>query len=230
MTYRPPRPVPERRSARAATRRPATALLIALLGAAVALPAAASDRVRAERFTVYADVVDVRPVYREARYSEPRRECWTEEVRTVVREGYVEHRVDHDGGYREHRRGNGEAVVGGLIGGVVGNQLGRNASRGGRAGATIAGAIVGSAIANEASAGATRHRRDRYERHVVPRTVYETRPVERCRTVETSRSERRLQHYDVTYRYEGRTFTTRLPRDPGPRLELNLELTPARRR
>ena len=200
-------------------------LLAAAVGALAPGAADARDRVRPERLTVLADVVDVRPVYRQVRYSEPRRECWTEEVRHVVREGYVDHRGGH--GYSGHGYSNdGRAVVGGLVGGIVGNQIARRGSRGERAGATIAGAIVGSVIGNETSAGSARHR-DR--RHVVPRTVHETRPVERCRTVERSRAERRLQHYDVTYAYEGRTYTTRLPRDPGPTLELNVTLTPARR-
>jgi len=234
-------------------------LMCALVAAStlfLASAAGAADRVRPERFTVYADVIDVQPVYRERRTSVPRRECWIEETRTVIREGGVAH---GDRAYRQYRRhdrhrdprygtrhdtrheargGHGDKIVGGLIGGVVGNRLGRDASRSGRAGATIAGAIVGSAIANEASGAYARHRRHevrterRVERRVeqwAPRTVYETRPVERCRTVDTSRQAQRLQHYDVTYLYEGREFKTRLPRDPGPRLELNLALTPARR-
>ena len=221
--------------ARRGARGPMAAAL-ALAGVLASVPAAeARDRVRAERLTVYADVVDVRPVYREARISErpARQECWIEEQRTVVREAHSRHpayRGSYREPYRSHRRhGGGDALVGGVIGGVVGNQLGRNSSRGGRAGATIAGAIIGSAVVNEASARSSRHRRDPY-RHEVPRTttVYETRPVERCRTVETRRSEQRLQHYDVTYRYDGRTYTTRLPRDPGATLELEVTVRPAR--
>lgn len=221
MNERPTNPF--RRSARRGARPAllATALLVGGAAGAIASPeASARERVRAERLTVYAEVVDVRPVYREVRRTEPTRECWTEERRTVVREGGVSH------GHRERRRSGGDALVGGVIGGVIGNQLGRGASRGGRAGATIAGAIVGSAIANEASAGSARHRR---HRPAPSHTVYETRPVERCRTVEVTRSEERLQHYDVTYRYDGRTYTTRLPRDPGSTIELNVTLTPARR-
>jgi len=214
------------RPARSGVRLPAL-LLAATLGAvAFAGAATAREHVRPERLTVYADVLDVRPVYEEVSYFGPTRECWTEEVRHVVREDYARpHRAYRDGHPRE-RRG-GEAIVGGLIGGVVGNQLGRNSSRGTRAGATIAGAIIGSAVANETSAANARHRRHAPRYHA-PRTVYETRPVERCREVESSRAERRLQHYDVTYRYDGRTYTTRLPRDPGAELELNVTLTPAR--
>lgn len=231
MTTHDPRPsVPHPSAARPARPRRVSAALVRAAAAALALAtlsasAFASDRVRVrpERLTVYADVIDVRPVYREVRRSEPRRECWIEERRHVVREGPV-HRIER----HETRRGTGDALVGGVIGGVIGNQLGRNAGRGGRAGATIAGAIVGSAVANEASANAARHRRERHYRHETPRTVYETHPVERCRTIDTARSQQRLQHYDVTYRYEGRRYVTRLPRDPGPTLELEVTVRPAR--
>lgn len=229
---------------RRAVRRATLAILSAGILASASASAVAGDRTRVlpERLTVYADVVDVRPVYQDVRRSEPlRQECWIEERRHVVREGTV-HRVErHDpyrgSSYRERRGSTGDTLIGGVIGGVVGNQIGRNSSRGGRAGATIAGAIVGSAVANEASARASRHRDERYgnehhrrEHHYrqPARTVYETRPVERCRTVETARSERRLQHYDVTYRYEGHRYVTRLPRDPGPTLELEVTVRPAR--
>ena len=223
-----------------AARRVTVALLSAGLLASASVSAVAGDRtrVRPERLTVYADVIDVRPVYQDVRRSEPlRQECWIEERRHVVREGpvrRVERRDPYRGSYRERRGSAGDALVGGVIGGVVGNQLGRNSSRGARAGATIAGAIIGSAVANEASASASRHRNERYghdrhDRYRQPaRTVHETRPVERCRTVETARSERRLQHYDVTYRYEGRRYVTRLPRDPGSSLELEVTVRPAR--
>ena len=223
------RPSPSRPRRSAGVRARAAACAVALV--AVSTSAVAVDRVRPERLTVYADVIDVRPVYREARHREPRRECWIEEQRHVVREGPVRRIERHDtyrDTYREKRGGTGDVLVGGVIGGVIGNQLGRNSSRGGRTGATIAGAIVGSAVANEASARTSRHRREPRYHYREPRTVYETRPVERCRTVETSRSEQRLQHYDVTYRYEGRRYTTRLRRDPGPTLELEVTVRPAR--
>lgn len=203
-------------------RLPTALALVASLSATALAPAVAQAdrRVPTERFTVYADVIDVRPVYREVRYREPRRECWTEQESYVVEE--------YGRGARHgHRRGTGaDVLAGGVIGGVIGNQLGRGASDGARAGATIAGAIIGSAVASETSAGSARHRRHRHRPRAI---VRETRPVERCRTVENTRYEERLQHYDVTYRYEGRTFTTRLPRDPGRRLELQVTVAPARR-
>ena len=215
-------------TSRAVARAAALAAALAAAVGAALLPAAAEarDRVRPERISVLADVIEVRPVYREVRVGAPRRECWIEEQRTVVRETPARgvHRHRHD-----RRSGGADALVGGVIGGVVGNQLGRDAGRGGRAGATIAGAIIGSTIANEAAAGSARHRRH-HDTHTLheTRTVYETRPIERCRTVDGAHSQRRLQHYDVTYRYDGRLFVTRLPRDPGSTLELEVTVRPAR--
>jgi len=202
------------------------ALAVIPLAIALAGTAQATDRRPADAFTVYAEVVQVQPVYSEYRSREPRQECWIEVERHAVREGRVGYSSGSDRGQRHSGSSAGDALVGGVIGGVIGNQLGRNSSRGARTGATVAGAVIGSAIANEASAGSSRHRRRHEPRHV-PRTVYETREVERCRTVETVREQRRIQHYDVTYRYEGRTFTTRQPRDPGRRIKLRLSLTPA---
>lgn len=192
--------------------------------------AQATDRfVATERFTEYAKVVDVQPVYREVRLREPREECWTEQQREII--GYEQaYRQEPWQGqnHRESRTTNG-ALVGGIIGGVIGNQLGRGHSSSSRAGATIAGALIGGTIANEATASSARHRAHRSPRQIRRHPVYETRPVEKCRRVVESRYERRLRHYNVTYVYKGRTFTTQLPRDPGNRLELQVSVAPARR-
>ncbi|MBX2881513.1 MAG: glycine zipper 2TM domain-containing protein [Granulosicoccus sp.] len=184
--------------------------------------------VATERFTEFAKVIDVQPIYREVRLREPKQECWTEQQQTIVGHESA-HRHEQYQAYRHESRGSsGDTIVGGLIGGVIGNQLGRGHSSGTRTGATIAGAVIGGAIANEASAGSTRHRRSQASRHRPSRPVYETRPVEKCRRVYEARYEQRLQHYNVTYRYKGRTFTTQLARDPGDRLELQVSVSPAR--
>jgi len=190
----------------------------------------AGDRqqVATERFTEYAKVVNVQPIYREVRLSEPREQCWTEQEQHVI--GY-ENGHASTGNQRQQRRRNSHstngALVGSLIGGVIGNQLGRGHSSSSRAGATVAGAIIGGAIGNESHAGNTRHRRQE-NRHRPARPIVETRPVERCKRVVESRYEQRLQYYNVTYRYKGRTFTTQMPRDPGNRIELQVSVRPAR--
>jgi uncharacterized protein YcfJ len=190
---------------------------------------AAERRVATERFTEYAEVIDVQPVYKEIRTREPRQECWIEEQEQLV--GYEE-TVFH-GRYpaasSHSERSSGNAIVGGLIGGVIGNQLGRGHGSQSRVGATVAGAILGGAIANEAGSSVSRHRRIEQHRQVQSRPVYETREAERCKRIVESRSEQRLQHYNVTYRYKGRNFVTQMPRDPGKRIELQVSVAPARR-
>jgi uncharacterized protein YcfJ len=191
---------------------------------------ATNSRVATERFTEYARVIDVQPVYKEVRLREPRQECWTEQQDHIV--GYeTDNRYEHHEATRNRtNQSSGNAIVGSVIGGIIGNQLGRGHSRSSRTGATVAGAIIGGAIGNEARGDVQRHRRyDRPRRHAQSRPIYETRPVERCKRVVESRSEQRLQHYNVTYKYKGRTFNTRLPRDPGNRLELQITVAPASR-
>ncbi len=186
-------------------------------------------RVATERFTEYAPVIDVQPIYKEVRTRTPRQECWTEEQQVIV--GY-EDVIRRDGRRSEQRHSQssaGGAVVGGLIGGVIGNQLGRGHSSQSRTGATVAGAIIGGAIGNEANDSVSRHRRNERPRQVESRPIYETRPVERCNRVVASHSERQLQYYNVTYRYKGREFVTQMPRDPGDRIELQVSVSPARR-
>jgi uncharacterized protein YcfJ len=99
------------------------------------------------------------------------------------------------------------ALIGAIAGGVIGNQFGHGF---GRAAATGAGVVAGSAIGNNVEANAN-----------PPVAV----PVRRCRTV--SAYESRVLGYDVVYEYNGQRYTTRLPRDPGPRLAIDIRPTAA---
>lgn len=118
---------------------------------------------------------------------------------------------DTDVARREDRRGNnaGATVLGAIIGGALGNQVGKGD---GRKAATIAGAVAGGAIANSAA------RRDDQtyvtsERH--------------CREVDGGYEERRVNGYDVEYRYRGETYMSRLTYDPGERIRVRVSVTPA---
>jgi uncharacterized protein YcfJ len=145
-----------------------------------------------------AKVVRAEPIYRDVRVSAPRRVC--EEIPVVE---------------RTHYRGGadpGRVLVGAVIGGVIGHQFG--SGRGNDA-ATVAGAILG---ANNAAANSSRSSR------VVEREVIETR----CEVVSDGRTESRLEGYDVTYRYQGRLYQTRTNYDPGKRIRVRVEVTPAR--
>jgi uncharacterized protein YcfJ len=146
----------------------------------------------------YAKVVDVDPIYREVRVRAPRQVC--EEVPVVE---------------RTHYRGGpdpGRVLVGAVIGGVIGHQFG---SGRGNDVATAAGAFIG---ANEAAQNSYRSGR------VVEREVLETR----CETVREARYESRVEGYDVTYRYQGRLYHTRTNYDPGRRIRVRVDVTPAR--
>ncbi len=204
------------------------ALLCLLIG--VAVSAHATDRfVATERFTEFAKVIDVQPIYREVRSREPREQCWTEQVEQIV--GYED--TTHYRHYQPRRyqrdHSSGDTLVGGLIGGVIGNQLGRGRGNRTRTGATVAGAIIGSALANETRNHSNRNRHYSAARHTQSRPIYEIREVERCKRATESHSQRRLKHYNVTYQYKGRNFVTQLPRDPGERIELQVSVAPARR-
>jgi len=147
----------------------------------------------------YARVIDVRPIVRIVTVTSPERECWEEQ-----RE------------YRIARRSPGVAgstLVGAIVGGVIGHQFG---SGSGNDAATAAGALIGAAVGAD---GARRRGAD-YE------DVY-TRPVRRCRTNYRSREEERIDGYDVTYRYHGQKYRTRMPFDPGDRLRIRVDVRPA---
>lgn len=101
----------------------------------------------------------------------------------------------------------GGAIIGGVAGGLLGGQVGKGRGRTAAAAVgAITGAIVGDRIDN-----------DDYERVV-------ERPVRTCRKVDHWES--RLSGYEVTYEYQGHTYTTVMPYDPGERLPVNVSVSP----
>lgn len=178
---------------------------------AIALSAATFSTAYADRYTRisesqravrydYAEVVNVRPIYRDVSVERPIRECWQE---TVTR------RVDHG------RHSNAaSALVGSVIGGVIGHQFG--SGRGNDA-ATVAGALIGAAVGSESARG-------RGGRHVET----ESYPIERCDTRIETTTETRIDGYDVTYVYNGQRMRTRMNRDPGRQIKVRVSVAPAR--
>jgi len=147
----------------------------------------------------YARVVNAEAIRRRVRISEPVRECWDETV------------YESDGPLSS--RHVGSTLLGGIIGGVVGNQIG---SGRGRDAARIAGALIGGAIGNNVS-----HERQRG-------TYDNERLVERCEVRYRDSWDERIDGYRVTYEYAGREYTTRMPYDPGERVRIRVDVTPAR--
>lgn len=195
-------------------------------------PAFANERrqVRHEFFD-YAKVTDVNPLYKKVSYEHPVRECWIEQQQHVIR-----NQQRHTGNTNNRKPASsntGDVLIGGIIGGVIGNQLGRGSSSKKRDGATAFGALVGSVLANEASSS-SRHRNNKRRRHSQDGIQYSTstvtRPVEQCENTVEIRYEKRIFAYDVTYDYRGRTYSTRMKKNPGSRIKLKVNVEPVNHR
>jgi uncharacterized protein YcfJ len=144
----------------------------------------------------YARVVDVNPIIHRVRVTTPREECYTDTVYEEVRP----------------QPAAGPTILGGIIGAAVGNQVGHGD---GRRAATAAGAIIGAAIGNNQA-----------QRRVSGYSETRARDVERCSTRYEERYEERIDGYNVTYVYNGRQSTTRLPYDPGDRIRVRVDVRP----
>lgn len=120
---------------------------------------------------------------------------------------------DEKVGYEAPRRRDyGGAVLGGLVGGLLGNQVGKGSGRAwGTAVGAATGAIVGDNIDNDG------------HRTVAGAPRYE----QRCRQIDNW--SRQLTGYDVTYRYQGQTYTAFMPYDPGRTVRVNVNVSLAER-
>ena len=146
----------------------------------------------------YAPVRHVEPIVRQVRVETPTRECY-EDVRYVESRPHIS---DPEVG--------GRTLVGAIIGGVVGHQFG---SGRGRDAATVAGAAIGAGVGYDSAA-----RRSASVREEI---------VQRCEVRYEKRYEERVDGYRVTYEYNGREYTTRLPYDPGSRIRVRVAVAVA---
>lgn len=180
-------------------------LLAVLITAMVVVPAAnAGHKWNKHKHATFYDearVVDVEPIKRIVHVSVPERECWEEKVH------YPTTHIDAADAARN-------VFVGGIIGGIIGHQFG---SGRGKDAATLAGTLIGASIG---------HDRAKKSIHTTQydRVAYE----QRCHIVNQQRTEERIDGYWVTYRYQGKIFTTRMPYDPGDRIELRVRVAPAK--
>lgn len=192
------------------TRRFAMVLTTAAVLALPSLALAGHDSTR------YAKVVDVDPIYSYVSVQVPQRECWTDVEYEQVP---VYRRGSGDDGHR-HGGSAFPTVAGGLVGGVIGRQFG---SGKGRDAMTVVGTLVGAAIGHQSS------HREQYRNPRYTRAGYRTvsHPVERCDVRYITEQRRELEGYRVTYRYAGRSYTTRTQTHPGTRIRVQVEVTPA---
>lgn len=109
--------------------------------------------------------------------------------------------------YSSGERDIGGAIIGGIAGGLLGSQIGKGNGRvAGAAVGAATGAIVGDRIDNSGERS------------------YSTRPVERCTTVENWETVNR--GYQVTYRFNGRDYSTQMPYDPGSHIRVRVAVAP----
>jgi uncharacterized protein YcfJ len=161
----------------------------------------------------YARVIDVEPLRRRIRVTEPRRECF-EETRYAEPRPYAQR--------SEPRQAAGSMILGGILGAAIGNQFGHGD---GRRAATVAGALIGSAIGHDSAHPSS----DAYGyRGRVDDRTYGGGPytAQRCEVRYQERWEERIDGYHVTYEYNGRRYETQLPYDPGQKLRVRVDIQP----
>jgi uncharacterized protein YcfJ len=192
---------------------------------ALALTGMAATSMAAAEYDT-ADVISAEPLTRQVRVSVPQRECYTETRYVPVTDsgsyGYDQFGNGRFGNGRIGRYGNdapaaGQMIMGGLIGAVIGHQIGNQESR--KTGA-IAGAIIGSAIGHEAAQRSAARRAD------YGSTELRAVDAERCETRTVERYEERVDGYRVSYRYNGRIYTTNMSHDPGSTLRVRVNVAP----
>ncbi|MGE0624676.1 MAG: glycine zipper 2TM domain-containing protein [Pseudomonadales bacterium] len=164
------------------------------------LPQAASAGVSMDK----AKVLSADPVYRTVSVSVPREQC-----------SLVEEAVPSTPRYRSYTG----PILGAIIGGAIGNAVGHNKTN--KKVGTAVGAVLGGTIGRDIQ---HRSQQSRYDDYGYQGVRYETREV--CHTVYDVEQHEELDGYDVTYRYAGETFTTRMDHDPGRFLTVRVQVTP----
>ena len=159
-------------------------LLLGLIAATVSLPGLIATAYADDNYDDRARVISATPRYE--RVNSPRQDCRTE----YVRESY----------YEPRERSLGGAIIGGVAGGLLGHTVGRGNGKVAAAavGAGV-GAIVGDRMGNDRDYGG--------------RERVESRPVERCVSVDNWHQV--PAGYLVNYEYNGRQYSTATDRDPG---------------
>lgn len=187
---------------------------------------------QSQSYTDVAQVLSAQPIYE--RNNVPRQQCHDETITTdrrVASGGYVEAGYQPAAPRSERTIGAG-TILGAVIGGVVGHQFGNSSGgrdRGTAAGA-IVGGIVGNSIENSQPSQSGYAGQSGYVQSGPARVDYipETRVVQRCQTVYEGRDE--IRGYNVVYRYQGRHYTTQMAYDPGPTMNVRVNLAPETRR
>ncbi|WP_210397335.1 glycine zipper 2TM domain-containing protein [Motiliproteus sediminis] len=157
---------------------------------------------RGQGHTTFAKVVNVEPITKTYTQRIPQESCWQEQVR---------YEVPVNGGYQSAT----PAILGTIIGAAIGNSLGNSHHKTNRNIKTVAGGLIGASIGNDIG-----------RRHSQQGTRVEYRNEERCEVSYDTRYEERIVGYDVTYRFQGETYHTRMDYDPGNKLKVKVNVRP----
>ena len=159
-------------------------IFLVLFSASISISASITANAGHDDYEDRARVISVSPQFE--RVNSPRSQCHTE----YVRESY----------YEQPQRSYGGAIIGGVAGGLLGNTVGRGS---GRVAAAAVGAGVGAIVGDRYDNGRNNQGRERVE----------SRPVERCVTIDNWNQ--MPAGYLVNYEYNGRQYTTVTQSDPG---------------
>lgn len=146
----------------------------------------------------FARVLSSRPIYRTFEERIPREHCWTESVREET---------------PAPSNSPAGAIIGGVVGGALGHAVGHGSSN--KKIGTAVGAVLGATVGNEVSKNRSTGGED---------VSYRDR--ERCQTRHEVERRQEIIGYDVDYQYQGRTYSTRMDREPGSRIRVAVRVEP----
>jgi len=173
----------------------------AVVSALLAVPLSQTAQANGHGYYDYATVTGVQPITRSIRVSQPSQRCWQE---------YQQVRVRDD---RYRRRSATPEIFGAILGAAVGSRFGRGRGRGW---ATAAGALLGGSIAHDMKGYPRRGYGPRYT----------TQSVQRCEVINHYITEEQVVAYRVSYRYNGREYTTRMQNRPGASIQVSVKVWP----
>ena len=131
----------------------------------------------------------------------------TVRVATPRTECHLEEVAHSERGYRSAT----PQILGSVVGGLLGHELGHNKHA--RAAGSVAGVILGGSIGRDI--GHKMRARNQY---------YTTEEI--CHTYNNYSEEERITGYHVVYKYQGETYTTKMPSHPGDRIKIKISVTP----
>jgi uncharacterized protein YcfJ len=111
------------------------------------------------------------------------------------------------------RKSHTGTILGAVIGGALGNELGHRKHN--KQAGTAIGALLGGSIGRDFGRKPQQY-------------VTRYRDEQRCNTTTEISYDERVVGYDVTYRYNGQSYTTRMQRDPGNSIKVKVAITPVK--